>query len=112
MNSVFCTLLILFMLLLAACNNFKRFEQKKYFCEANKLDIELIDILETSSIKKSYLTIKGKEFVSEILNINEKEIQLKFNDIYIDINLKNNEISATYDNNIFFLNCDKRNFNI
>ena len=92
--------------------NFKRFEQKKYFCEANKLDIELIDILETRSIKKSYLTIKGKEYLANIDTINNKEINLTFNEINIKINLDNNEISATNNKNIYFLNCEKSNFNI
>ena len=47
---------IFFFLLLFFNSNcdFKRFEQKKFFCEKNKLDIELIDILETRSIKKSF----------------------------------------------------------
>ena len=96
---------------LSSCN-FKRFEQKKYFCESNKLDIELIDRLETRSIKKSYLTIKGKEYLANIDTINNKEINLTFNEINIKINLENNEISATNNKNIFFLNCEKSNFNI
>ena len=102
-----------FLLLFLASNcNFKRFEQKKFFCEKNKLDIELIDILETRSIKKSYLTIKGKEYIAEIHEINDMEISLIFNDINIKINLKNNEISATNNKNIFFLKCEESNFNI
>ena len=92
--------------------NFKRFEQKKYFCESNKLDIELIDILETRSIKKSYLTIKGKEYLANIDEINNKEIHLTFNEINIKINLENNEISATNNENIYFLKCEETNFNI
>ena len=105
-------LIIFNLLFLFGCNNFKRFEQKKYFCDSNDLDIELIDILETRSIKKSYLTIKGREYPTEILDINNDEIRLKLNDIYININLLNNEISATEDNKLFFLNCDKSDFNI
>ena len=102
-----------FVLLFLICNcNFKRFEQKKFFCEKNKLDIELIDILETRSIKKSYLTIKGKEYIAKINKIDDIEINLIFNDINININLKNNEISATNNKNIFFLNCEESNFNI
>ena len=97
--------------IISSCN-FKRFEQKKYFCETNKLDIELIDILETRSIKKSYLTIKGKEYKANINTINDKEINLTFNEINIKINLENNQISATNNKNVFFLNCDKSNFNI
>ena len=102
---------ILLFFLISNCN-FKRFEQKKYFCKSNKLDIELIDILETRSIKKSYLTIKGKEYLVNIDKINDKEINLTFNEIHIKINLENNEISATNNKNIYFLNCDKSNFNI
>ena len=96
---------------ISSCN-FKRFEQKKYFCEANELDIELIDILETRSIKKSYLTIKGKEYLANIDTIDDKEINLTFNEINIKINLENNEISATNNKNIYFLNYEKSNFNI
>ena len=92
--------------------NFKRFEQKKFFCENNKLNIELIDILETRSIKKSYLTINGKEYIAKIKKINDKEISLMFNDINIKINLENNEISATNDKNLYFLNCNESKFNI
>ena len=99
------------MSIISGCN-FKRFEQKKYFCETNKLDIELIDILETRSIKKSYLTIKGKEYLANIDTINNKEINLTFNEINIKINLESDEISATNNKNIFFLNCEKSNFNI
>ena len=99
------------MSIISGCN-FKRFEQKKYFCESNKLDIELIDILETRSIKKSYLTIKGKEYLANIDTINNKEINLTFNEINIKINLESDEISATNNKNIFFLNCEKSNFNI
>ena len=105
-------LIIFNLLFLLGCNNFKRFEQKKYFCDSNDLDIELIDILETRSIKKSYLTIKGKEYPTKILDINNDEIKLKLKDIYIKINLLNNEISANVDNKLFFLNCDKSDFNI
>ena len=102
-----------FLLLLSISNcNFKRFEQKKFFCEKNKLDIELIDILETRSIKKSYLTIKGKEYIAIINEINDTSINLIFNDIDIKINLENNEISVTNNKNIYFLNCEESNFNI
>ena len=92
--------------------NFKRFEQKKFFCERNKLDIELIDILETRSIKKSYITIKGKEYLAKINEISDMEISLVLNDINIKINLENNEISATNNKIIYFLNCEDSNFNI
>ena len=105
---------IFFFLLLFFNSNcdFKRFEQKKFFCEKNKLDIELIDILETRSIKKSYITIKGKEYQADINKITQKEILLVFNDINIKINLKNSTISATNNENIFFLKCEETNFNI
>ena len=112
MKNFFICLISLVLMLLANNCNFKRFEQKKFFCKKNKLNIELIDILETSSIKKSYLTIKGKEYVAKINKINDTEVNLTFNDIDIKINLENNEISATNNKNIFFLNCEKSNFNI
>ena len=105
---------IFFFLLLFFNSNcdFKRFEQKKYFCEKNKLDIELIDILETRSIKKSYITIKGKEYIAKINEISNIEISLLLNDINLKINLENNEISATNNKNIYFLKCEETNFNI
>ena len=112
MKKIFISFYFFLLLFLINSCNFKRFEQKKFFCEKNKLDIELIDILETRSIKKSYLTIKGKEYVAKIDKINDIEINLKFNDIDIKINLENNEISATNNKNIFFLNCKESNFNI
>ena len=76
-----------FLLLLFFNSNcdFKRFEQKNFFVK-NKLDIELIDILETRSIKKSYLTIKGKEYVAKINEISDFEINLILNDINLKIN--------------------------
>ena len=104
---IFCFILVI----LYGCK-FKRFEQKKYFCENNKLNIELIDILETRSIKKSYLTIDGKEYVANIQKLNNKQIELLFNDINIKINLENNQISATNNENIYFLKCEESNFNI
>ena len=104
---------IFFFLLFFISNcDFKRFEQKKFFCKKNKLDIELIDILETRSIKKSYLTIKGKEYIAKINEISDIEISLILNDINLKINLENNEISATNNKNIFFLKCEETNFNI
>ena len=105
---------IFFFLLLFFNSNceFKRFEQKKFFCEKNKLDIELIDILETRSIKKSYITIKGKEYLAKINEISDIEINLILNDIHLKINLENNEISATNNENIYFLKCEETKFNI
>ena len=62
--------------------------------------------------KKSYITIKGKEYIARIDEINDRKISLIFNDIDIKINLENNEISATNNKNIYFLNCEESNFNI
>ena len=112
MKNLFISFYFFLILFLISNCNFKRFEQKKFFCKENKLDIELIDILETRSIKKSYLTIKGKEYLAKINKIDDKEINLIFNEINIKINLENNEISATNNKNIFFLNCEESNFNI
>ena len=95
MKKSFKLIYLFFCLILITSCNFKRFEQKKYFCNENKLDIQLIDILETRSIKKSYLTIKGKEYLAKIDKINNKEVFLTFNEINIKINLENNQISAT-----------------
>ena len=105
-------LIIFNLLFLLGCNNFKRFEQKKYFCSENELNIELIDILETSSIKKSYLTIKEKEYLANIISLNSEEINIELNDIKININLNNNQITASNENKIFFLKCEKSKFNI
>ena len=112
MKKIFISIFFFILLFLVGSCNFKRFEQKKFFCEENKLNIELIDILETRSIKKSYLTIKGKEYVAKINKINDIEISLMFNDINIKIDLENNEISATNNKNIYFLKCEETNFNI
>ena len=110
---IFFISIFFFLLLLSTSScNFKRFEQKKFFCEKNKLDIELIDILETRSIKKSYITIKGKEYLASISEISEIAISLVLNDINLKINLENNEISATNNENIYFLKCEETNFNI
>ena len=112
MNKLFVNFFFLLLLFLASSCNFKRFEQKKFFCKKNNLNIELIDILETRSIKKSYLTIEGKEYAAKITGITDVEINLILNDINIKINLENNEISATNNKNIYFLNCEETNFNI
>ena len=112
MKKFFISIFFFLLLFLNSNCDFKRFEQKKFFCEKNKLDIELIDILETRSIKKSYLTIKGKEYIAIINEINDTSINLIFNDIDIKINLENNEISATNNENIYFLKCEETNFNI
>ena len=112
MKKLFYSFYLFLLLFLIHNCSFKRFEQKKFFCEKNKLDIELIDILETRSIKKSYLTIKGKEYIAIINEINDTSINLIFNDIDIKINLENNEISVTNNKNIYFLNCEESNFNI
>ena len=112
MKKFFISIFFFLLLFFTSNCNFKRFEQKKFFCEKNKLDIELIDILETRSIKKSYITIKGKEYLANINQINDIEISLVLNDINLKINLENNEISATNNKNIFFLKCEETNFNI
>ena len=112
MKKLFTSFYFFLLLLLISNCNFKRFEQKKFFCEKNKLDIELIDILEARSIKKSYITIKGKEYIAKINEISNIEISLILNDINLKINLENNEISATNNENIYFLKCQETNFNI
>ena len=112
MKKIFISIFFILILFLNSNCNFKRFEQKKFFCEKNKLNIELIDILETRSIKKSYITIKGKEYLAKINEISDIEISLILNDINLKINLENNEISATNNENIYFLKCEETNFNI
>ena len=112
MKKFFISIFFFLLLFINSNCNFKRFEQKKFFCETNKLDIELIDILETRSIKKSYITIRGKEYLAKINEINNVEISLVLNDINLKINLENNEISATNNENIYFLKCKETNFNI
>ena len=99
-------------LLIQGCNNFKRFEQKKYFCNTNDLEIDLIDILETRSIKKAYITIRNTEYKASINSITDNEINLQFDKINIVINIVKNKISATTENKVFFLNCEESNFNI
>ena len=112
MKKFFISIFFFLLLFINSNCNFKRFEQKKFFCETNKLDIELIDILETRSIKKSYITIKGKEYVAKINEISDIEINLILNDINLKINLENNEISVTNNENIYFLKCEETKFNI
>ena len=112
MKKLFISIFFFLLLFFNSNCNFKRFEQKKFFCETNKLDIELIDILETRSIKKSYITIKGKEYIAKINEISNIEISLILNDINLKINLESNEISATNNENIYFLKCKETNFNI
>lgn len=113
MNSTLKIFIFLFLIIIIqACNNFKRFEQKKYFCEANDLEIDLIDILETSSIKKAYVTARNTEYQASINSITDSEINLQFDKINIIINIVNNQISAIIENKVFFLNCEESNFNI
>ncbi len=112
MKKFFISIFFFLLLFLNSSCDFRRFEQKKFFCEKNKLDIELIDILETRSIKKSYITIKGKEYTARINEISDIEISLILNEINLKINLENNEISATNNENIYFLKCEETNFNI
>ena len=94
------------------CNNFKRFEQKKFFCNANELKIDLIDIIETRSIKKAYVTVSNKEYSATINSLTNSEINLQFDKINIIINIINNKISAITENKVIFLNCEESNFNI
>lgn len=94
------------------CNNFKRFEQKKFFCNANELKIDLIDILETRSIKKAYVTVSNKEYPVTINTLTDSEINLQYDKINIIINIKNNKISAIKENKVIFLHCEESNFNI
>lgn len=94
------------------CNNFKRFEQKKFFCNANELGIDLIDILETRSIKKAYITVSNKEYPITINSLTDSEINLQLDKINIIINIVNNKISAITENKVIFLNCEESNFNI
>jgi len=94
------------------CNNFKRSEQKKYFCNKNELGIDLIDILETRSIKKAYVTVSNKEYLVTINYLTDSEINLQFDKINIIINIINNKISAIKENKVLFLNCEESNFNI
>ena len=104
---IFCSLLVI----LYGCK-FKRFEQKKYFCKPNKLDIELIDILETRSIKKAYITIKGKEYQMKISSISESKINLQYSNFDINISFIDNQISIATENEVIFLSCEESNFNI
>ena len=105
--------LILFSILITqGCNNFKRFEQKKYFCNVNDLEIELIDVLETRSIKKAYVTIRSTEYKASINSITDSEINLQFDKINIVISTIDNKISVITENKVFFLNCEESNFNI
>ena len=60
MKKFFISIFFFLLLFFNSNCNFKRFEQKKFFCEKNKLDIELIDILETRSIKKVISLLKEK----------------------------------------------------
>jgi hypothetical protein len=94
------------------CNNFKRFEQKKFFCDTNELKIDLIDILETRSIKKAYVTVSNKEYPVTINSLTASEINLQLDKINIIINIINNKISAITENKVIFLNCEESNFNI
>ena len=62
----------------------------------------------------------AKSAISNINNCNlielkgygKEQINLILNDINLKINLENNEISATNNENIYFLKCEETNFNI
>ena len=76
------------------------------------LRIDLIDILETRSIKKAYVTISNIEYPVTINSLTDSEINLQFDKINIIINIVNNKISAIKENKVIFLNCQESNFNI
>ena len=104
------TLLVLLTTLIGC--NFKRFGQEKYVCLDNKLNINVIDIIQTRAIKKSYVTILGKEYFSEIKSLNDDKIVLFIDNMLITINKKSNEVTVTDNENIYFLKCDVENFKI
>ena len=78
----------------------------------NKLDINVIDVLQTRAIKKSFVTILGKEYFSEIISLNDQQIVLFIDNINIKINKNSNEISATHNDKIYFLKCQVERFKI
>ena len=72
----------------------------------------VIDVLETRAIKKSFVTILGKEYFSEIRSLNDDLTILFIDGITIKINKISKEISATQDENIYFLKCEVEKFKI
>ena len=105
-------IILIFFFIINGCDSFKRFDQEKYSCIENKLSINTIDILKTSSIQKAYVTVGKDEFYADIISNNKKEIVLSINGIYIKINKSLNEISVNFDNKLYFLSCDMENFKI
>ena len=104
-------ILLILLINLTGCN-FNRFGQEKYICRENKLNINVIDILQTRAIKKSYVTILGKEYFSEIKSLNKAKTVLFIDNIVITIDKKSNEITAMYNENIYFLKCEVEKFKI
>ena len=104
-------ILLIFFINLYGCN-FSRFGQEKYICRDNKLNINVIDVLQTRAIKKSFVTILGKEYFSEIRSLNDDLTVLFIDGITIKINKISKEISATQDEKIYFLKCEVEKFKI
>ena len=104
-------ILLIFFINLYGCN-FSRFGQEKYICRDNNLDINVIDVLQTRAIKKSFVTISGKEYFSEIKSLNNDITILFIDGITIKINKISKEISATQDEKIYFLKCEVEKFKI
>ena len=104
--------LIIVVLVLFGCDNFKRFGQEKYTCVENKLSIYQIDIIKTSSIKKAYMITDTGEVPLNIVSFGSKEILLSTDNLIITINKDNNEISISNENKIHFLKCKNETFNM
>ena len=96
---------------LCGCD-FKRFNQEKYVCNRNDLDINVIDVIQTSSIKKGFVTILGEEYFAEIKSLNKNQIILFIDNINIRINKNSQEITATFQEKIYFLKCEVEKFKI
>ncbi len=94
--------LVILVINLYGCD-FKRFDQEKYVCNSNSLDIDVIDVIQTSSIKKGFVTISGKEYFAEIKSLNKDQIILFIDNINIRINKNSQEITATFQEKIYFL---------
>ena len=104
--------LIILVLFLQGCNNFKRFGQEKYTCIENSLSIYQIDIIKTSSIKKAYMITDAGEMPLKIDLLGSREILLSTDNLTITINKDNNEISINNENKIHFLKCKSETFNM
>ena len=64
-------------LILTGCNNFKRFEQKKFFCKANELNIDLIDVIETNNEIGCIRLRSTKDKVNDYNTISRRKIRYK-----------------------------------